>query len=138
MSPLLRPRVLGNWLPQPAKDLLGPHAELIVLGAGTVVVVLLLVLLLRAFGGAKKPGGSERGLQENLAEYPPPPGPPGPRRLLVEGLPVRLRLVVVAPGRQADQRGRRGGRVAARTRASAGSQPYPRKTGRASGSGRRS
>src|SRR5439155_24645486 len=58
-------------------------------------------LLMRALGGGKKSGGSERGLEENLATYPPPPGSPGPRRLLVEGEPVRLRLVVVAPvGRQ--------------------------------------
>ena len=77
--------------------MLGPNAEWIVLGVGALVVLLVLVLLLRALGGGKKSGGSERGLEENLATYPPPPGSPGPRRLLVEGEPMRLRLVVVAP-----------------------------------------
>lgn len=36
-------------------------------------------------------------LNEVLADYPPPPGQPGQRRLMVEGVPVRVRLVVVAP-----------------------------------------
>lgn len=44
----------------------------------------------------------EKGLRENLAEYPPPPPAAGPR-LSVNGVPVRLRLVVVAPtGRHQD------------------------------------
>lgn len=36
-------------------------------------------------------------LKEVLSDCPPLPGIPGPRRLTVEGLPVRVRLVVVAP-----------------------------------------
>src|SRR5262249_42024741 len=36
-------------------------------------------------------------LRQKLADLPVPPGKPGPRRLTVEGIPVRIRLVVVAP-----------------------------------------
>jgi hypothetical protein len=45
-------------------------------------------------------------LREDLEQYPPAPGVPGPRRLTVEGLPGRVRLIVVAPvgrGRPIDQ-----------------------------------
>jgi hypothetical protein len=35
--------------------------------------------------------------EEDLATFPPPPGPTGVRRLMVEGVPARLRLVVIAP-----------------------------------------
>ena len=45
----------------------------------------------------KKQVDPESGLNEDLSEYPPAPGKPGPRRLTVHGRPVRLRLVVVAP-----------------------------------------
>src|SRR5436305_15236834 len=73
-------------------------------GYAVLAVVGLVVLLVLAFlptalspalaGGRSK--GDEDGLREKLAEYPPP-GPPGTRRLTVEGIPVRVRLVVVAP-----------------------------------------
>src|SRR6516164_3694519 len=36
-------------------------------------------------------------LDEDLASYPPPALQPSRRRLMVEGVPVRIRLVVVAP-----------------------------------------
>jgi hypothetical protein len=36
-------------------------------------------------------------LVEDLSKYRPPAGPPGLRRLLVEGVPARLCLVVLAP-----------------------------------------
>src|SRR5262249_16082915 len=39
----------------------------------------------------------ETGLREDLGTYPPPPGKPGPRRLVIDGNPARLRLVVIAP-----------------------------------------
>jgi hypothetical protein len=63
--------------------------------AGVVIVLLILVALMRR--GGKKPVDPERGLDEDLSEYPPPPGKPGSRRLTVHGRPVRLRLVVIAP-----------------------------------------
>ena len=67
------------------------------------VIGLLAVYVLARLAGvlwrmlAAGKGVSEASLKEVLADYPPPPGQPGPRRLTVEGLPVRVRLVVVAP-----------------------------------------
>jgi hypothetical protein len=53
------------------------------------------------FAGRRKAVNPEQGLGENLREFPPAPGVPSSRRLTVHGVPVRVRLVVVAPtGRQ--------------------------------------
>ncbi len=62
--------------------------------AAALVVLVLLVLLRRRKPGTIDP---EAGMSEDLAAYPPPPPAPGPRRLTVQGLPVRVRLAVVAP-----------------------------------------
>src|SRR3954466_6229044 len=62
----------------------------IAVGVGALIV--LFVLLKLATGRKKKPVDLEKGQRENLAEYPPPP-PVSARRLTVNGLPVRLRLV---------------------------------------------
>ena len=70
--------------------------ELIVIGGVGVVFLLLAVVVLKVVMGGKKPKGGRESSVEDLAEYPPPP-PAGDRRLLLEGVPVRLRLVVVAP-----------------------------------------
>jgi hypothetical protein len=73
---------------------------LIAVGVGLVVAVL--VLLRIAASRKKQTPDLEKGLRENLAEYPPPP-PAGGRRLTVNGTPARVRLVVVAPtGKQQD------------------------------------
>ena len=73
---------------------------LIAVGAG--VLIALVVLLKIAAGRKKKHPDLERGLREDLAEYPPPP-PVSARRLTVNGMPVRVRLIVVAPtGKQQD------------------------------------
>jgi hypothetical protein len=45
----------------------------------------------------RRPVREEPRLDEDLANFVPPPGLPGPRRLFIEGVPARLRLVVVAP-----------------------------------------
>jgi hypothetical protein len=81
------------------------HIVLIVLGVGAVLVVALLFFLLRwLFGGKKRKtadGGSK--FEEKLGTYPPLQANSADRRLLVEGIPVRLRLVVIAPaGTDAD------------------------------------
>lgn len=69
-----------------------------VLIGGGVAVLIVLLILVRVLGGGKKGPAQERGLKpENLADFPPPPGAPGSRRLTVHGNPVRLRLVIVAP-----------------------------------------
>jgi hypothetical protein len=65
------------------------------IGAG--VLIALVVLYRIATGRKKPPPDLEKGLREDLATYPPPPGVAGVRRLCVNGVPVRVRLVVVAP-----------------------------------------
>jgi hypothetical protein len=66
--------------------------------AGAVALIILFLLLRRMFGGKKKSADVvDAGLRENLADYPPLKPGGGDRRLLVEGVPVRLRLVVLAP-----------------------------------------
>ncbi|HKB03307.1 MAG TPA: hypothetical protein VKD90_13870 [Gemmataceae bacterium] len=65
------------------------------IGAGLLIA---LVVLYRIATSRKKPPPDlERGLREDLATYPLPPAAAGPRRLSVNGVPVRVRLVVVAP-----------------------------------------
>lgn len=62
-----------------------------VVGGGALAVVFFFLV----FRGKKK-HDPEAGLAEDLGEYPPPPRA-GKHRLLVQGSPMRLRLVVVAP-----------------------------------------
>src|SRR5207237_4557204 len=72
------------------------YAVLAVVGLGVLLVLVFLATVLwRTFVGGRRQG-DEEGLREKLAEYSPP-GPPGTRRLTVEGIPGRVRLVVVAP-----------------------------------------
>lgn len=78
-----------------------PSLRYVVIGVGVgALLVLLLVVrsakrfLYGAFGGGP---AHDRGVaEEDLTKYPPPP-PAGPKRLTVEGRPVRVRLIVVAP-----------------------------------------
>src|SRR5688572_16429399 len=57
-----------------------------------------LVVLWKIATSRKKPHlDLEKGLREELRTFPPPPAAAGPRRLAVNGEPVRLRLVVIAP-----------------------------------------
>jgi hypothetical protein len=87
------------------RDLLGlPQAgrgQLILLGGAALVVILVLVVLLfivrRLFAKSAAGPTQERGVEgEDLGTYPPPP-PPGAWSVIVEGVPVRIRLVIVAP-----------------------------------------
>jgi hypothetical protein len=64
-------------------------------GIGAVVVVLIVIVLLMRRG--KREVDPEQGLSENLAGFPPAPGKPSRRRLVVHGQPMRLRLIVIAP-----------------------------------------
>jgi hypothetical protein len=67
-----------------------------VAGIGAIVVLMVLGVVLRTLLRRKaKPKGPS--LEEDLASYPPMKPSSGDRRLLVEGVPVRMRLVVVAP-----------------------------------------
>ncbi len=89
-----------EWVPEPVRD----YVDLIVIGVSVVVV-----FFLANFTGSlfrRKPPGPEEKLREDLSTYPWPPGKPGPRRLSVQGVVGRVRLVVVAPvgkGRPIDQ-----------------------------------
>jgi hypothetical protein len=82
-----------------ANDLLDKAAANWVLIAVAVGLVIAAVVLVRiATTRTKPPVDLEAGLRETLAEYPPAPPPvAGGRRLTVNDVPVRLRLVVVAP-----------------------------------------
>jgi hypothetical protein len=71
----------------------------IALAAGGAFV---LFVLFKMLTGSRRKPDQQKGLRETLAEYPPPP-PLGSRQLEVNGVPGRLRLVVVAPtGKQHD------------------------------------
>jgi hypothetical protein len=74
-------------------------------GAGVLGLAVLVFILVKVLGGKapKKHKDIQKGQRENLEEYPdPPPAKPG-RRLTLDGLDVRLRLVVmVATGKQRD------------------------------------
>jgi hypothetical protein len=96
------PGWLLDLLPQGGKDFLTGGGWFLVLGVVALVVLVIVLLFLRGvlralFGGGKKGPDLEKGLRENLAEYPPPPGKPGPRRVVIDGQPARMRLVVIAP-----------------------------------------
>src|SRR5260370_30273230 len=90
---------------RPVIDLLPESLQqywLAVLGAAALVVLLPLAWykrrLLRALLRLpSRPVREEPRLDEDLANFVPPPGLPGPRRLFIEGVPARVRLVVVAP-----------------------------------------
>lgn len=73
---------------------------LIAVGGGIGGLAILLVVLKFAFSGGTKKTVKKKEVaeRENLEEFPkPPPLRESDRRLLVDGLEVRLRLVIVAP-----------------------------------------
>jgi hypothetical protein len=76
--------------------------KFLVLAVVAVVAVVLLRRLLRNLFARRDPD-PQAGMREDLASYPPPAPPGGPYTLTVEGLPARLRLVVIASaGKQGD------------------------------------
>jgi hypothetical protein len=89
-------------LPQAILDLfpaaVRPYALYILLGVvaivGLIALSILLAILKFLFGRKKKV--STPNLEEDLTEYPDLKASTGDRQLRVEGVPVRLRLVVVA------------------------------------------
>jgi hypothetical protein len=98
------PQWLMDLLPQAGRDFLDGGGWYLVLALIGVVVLVLVALVLGRLSKlfARKPQAPEVDLREDLAEYPPAPGRPGPQRLLVQGLAARVRLVVLAPmGKQA-------------------------------------
>jgi hypothetical protein len=91
------PRFVIDLLP----DAMREYALPIMLGGvcvGSVIVLLLLAAMVRLlFGGKRKQASAEPRLIENLHEYPELTKTSGDRQLRAEGVPARLRLVVIAP-----------------------------------------
>jgi hypothetical protein len=83
---------LADMLPAP-RGLDGLPLSYVAGGLGALLVLFLAWRLLRRRRSEYR--DLEAGLREDLDEYPP--APPGAARLLVNGVPGRLRLVVVAP-----------------------------------------
>lgn len=72
--------------------------ELLIYGGAALGLVVLVVLVKMFSGGKAPPKDEQKGLREYLDEYPdPPPAPTGGRRLVIDGIEARMRLVVVAP-----------------------------------------
>jgi hypothetical protein len=78
-----------------------------VLGIGGLILLLIGCLVgkrvLAALGGSRPKKSSGEELEEDLRLIPAPPPLTGDRRLTVEGVPVRLRLVVAAPAGRAQE-----------------------------------
>lgn len=80
-----------------------PYVLYGVLGAGALLLLILLGALLRKKPPAIDP---EEGMSEDLSTYPPAPARSAGKQLTVQGSPVRVRFVVIAPiGRQAVEGG---------------------------------
>ena len=72
---------------------------------GGILGLIVIVALFKLLGGKKKSHKDlEKSQREILDDYPPAPKAGGSRTLLLDGLAVRVRLVVVAPmGKQQDR-----------------------------------
>jgi hypothetical protein len=74
-----------------------------IVGIGALFFLAMLAVLIRMLFGRRKPAVKPPSLEEDLSTYPALQTSGGDRRLTVEGVPVRLRLVVVAPaGKESD------------------------------------
>jgi len=74
--------------------------ELLIAGGAVLLGLMIVVLFLKSLlGGGRKRGKVKKAaeLREFLDEYPPTPPPGRGSRLWVDGVPARLRLVVVVP-----------------------------------------
>jgi hypothetical protein len=90
------------WYPllaQEGKD----NSLYLYIGAGVGGLVVLFILYKVLFGKSNTIPDQRKSLRENLADFPPAPNKPGPR-LTVNGIPVRVRLVVVCPTGAASDR----------------------------------
>lgn len=91
------PEWLTKLLPEAAASFLNSYWYVILGGVGVLVLLLLWFLIRKLFARKKQPHYSEVDRTEELAKYPELKPSTGDRRLLAEGVPVRMRLVVVAP-----------------------------------------
>jgi hypothetical protein len=77
-------------------DLSNPLVLYSLIGGGVLLGVMVLAWLIAKL--RKKPRRAETpDLMEDLDALPPAPARTGDRRLVIEGLPVRLRMVIIAP-----------------------------------------
>jgi hypothetical protein len=81
-----------------ARDFVQGTGWYVILGVGGLVLVVILWVLIRKlrFQGDKA-AIKKANLEEDLSQYPPLKPSTGDRQLRAEGVPVRMRLVVVAP-----------------------------------------
>jgi hypothetical protein len=97
------PKIFTDLLPESVRA----YAVYILAGsvciAGLFVLLVLVAVVKLLFGGRKKKVGDPKNLVENLEEYPNLKLSSGDRQLRVEGVPVRLRLVVIAPAGTASE-----------------------------------
>lgn len=90
------PKVLTDLLPE------GLRAYALYILGGSVCVLGLIGLLLlgvvyKFLFGRRKKSAHEKNLKEDLTEYPDLKSSTGDKQLRIEGVPVRIRLVVIAP-----------------------------------------
>jgi hypothetical protein len=98
-----------DWLtgaaPEGVRSFLENGGWYAVLGVAGLIILLILWLLVARLIRAVFGGGQDKDptlvLDEDLEALPAPPPLTGDRRLTVEGVPVRLRLVVLAPAGRA-------------------------------------
>jgi hypothetical protein len=99
---------LTDWMPDAIRNQLSVEAWWGIFLAIGLIALLIVALVLRRmvralFGGGKKPLSQERSLVEDMEQLPLPTRPEGPLQLFVYHVPVRLRLLIVAPtGRDTD------------------------------------
>ena len=90
---------LLNMLPADVRDAAPEWVWYVAFGSAALAALLLalgvLSFLWRLLRSGSAPPAAN--LEERFAEYPPLQPSTGDRRLLIEGVPVRLRLVVIAP-----------------------------------------
>lgn len=92
------PKWLVDWMPEGARPSLedwGWYVILLVLGLALALVVFTVIGKLRPRKRGDVPERENR--EEILAQYPEAKPSTGDRQLRIEGVPVRMRLVVVAP-----------------------------------------
>lgn len=80
-----------------ARDFVSGWGWYVILGVIGLILLLLLWLIYRMLFRKKPKSAQEQNFEEILAEYPPLKPSTGDRQLRVEGVPVRMRLVVIGP-----------------------------------------
>jgi hypothetical protein len=87
-----------------ARDFIQGSGWYLVLSVAGLIILLILWALLRSLFRRKEPEEVRLpNLEEDLSQYPEPKPSTGDRQLRVEGVPVRMRLVVVAPAGKDDE-----------------------------------